>query len=429
MLPPPSTSIINKVLSGRTARTWLRRLGYKYKEVKKGIYKDGHERQDVVSYRQDQFLPALDALKPYMVKWELDASGRLIMIYPEYLPAGQRPIVLVTHDESTFDSNDGRKYTWMKEGEQPLRKKSRGKGLMVSEFITSGGRLKAPDCISAGDLPGFGLTPESDLRYSTHSATMRIEYGNDNWWTGEDLVQQVIKVAIPIFEVAFPECEALFMFDNATSHSAYALDALRARSMSLRPGGAQSLLRSGFNPHTGKSQEMIFPNGQAKGLKVVLEERSLWRQGLKLQCKRPGTNKLLKTCLLGGECCARAIIASQLDFKNQKSCLEEEITKYGHRVLFYPKFHCELNFIEYMWGATKRYTRNHCGYSIKTLRPLIPEALDSISDLLISKFAQRAERIMETYRHGIAYGTPEFQISVKHKYQSHRCVSNIIEVE
>jgi len=100
---------------------------------------------------------------------------------------------------------------------------------------------------------------------------MRIEYDNDNWWTGDALVQPVIKVAISIFEAAFPECKVLFMFDNATSHSAYALDALQARSMSLRPGGAQSLLRSDFNPHTGKSQVMIFPNGQAKGLKVVLE--------------------------------------------------------------------------------------------------------------------------------------------------------------
>jgi len=50
----------------------------------------------------------------------------------------------------------------MKEGKQPLRKTSRGKGIMVSAFITLGGRLKAPDWISAGDLPGFGLTPESD---------------------------------------------------------------------------------------------------------------------------------------------------------------------------------------------------------------------------------------------------------------------------
>jgi len=39
--------------------------------------------------------------------------------------------------------------------------------------------------------------------------------------------------------------------------------------------------------------------------------------------------------------------------------LETVILQAGHEVLFYPKFHCELNYIEYYWAALKRYTREH----------------------------------------------------------------------
>jgi len=429
VVPEMRQDAVEKVLTSRTAARWLNQIGYKYKECKKGVYKDGHERADVVTYRQDVFLPALEDLEPYLVHWRLDDNGKPIMVLPEGLPPGQKPIVLVTHDESTFDSNEGRGYGWMKDGEPPIRKKSRGKGIMVSHFVTQGGHLAAPSSLPVDLMPTFGLDPEENLRYSPYTATMRIEYGGENWWDGEDLIQQVVKVAIPIFEAAFPGCQALFLFDNATSHSAFAADALRAKKMSLRPGGAQSKLRAGTNPLTGTSQSMVDPNGNPKGLKWVLEERGLWRRGLRLQCRKPGTDKLLKTCLLGGQCCARALIADQADFRNQKCQLQEEVEKLSHQVLFYPKFHCELNFIEYVWGAAKRYTRNHCGYNIKSLRRLIALALDSVSDQLVWKFAQRTNRIMDTYRQGIVYGTPEFQASVKHKYKSHRRVTDTIELD
>jgi hypothetical protein len=35
-------------ISERTARNWLRKLGYSCIEVRKGLYHDGHERPDVV---------------------------------------------------------------------------------------------------------------------------------------------------------------------------------------------------------------------------------------------------------------------------------------------------------------------------------------------------------------------------------------------
>ena len=39
-------------ISNETARLWLRSLGFAQKYHKKGVYFDGHERQDVVEYRE-----------------------------------------------------------------------------------------------------------------------------------------------------------------------------------------------------------------------------------------------------------------------------------------------------------------------------------------------------------------------------------------
>ena len=79
---------------------------------------------------------------------------------------------------------------------------------------------------------------------------------------------------------------------------------------------------------------------------MVLQERGLWRPRLRVQCRKPD-GKINKLCLNGGTCCARALIAQESDFKAQKSRLEEEVEEKGHLVYFFPKHHCELNFIEY----------------------------------------------------------------------------------
>jgi hypothetical protein len=51
------------------------------------------------------------------------------------------------------------------------------------------------------------------------------------------------------------------------------------------------------------------------------------------------------------------VLALQPDFKAQKSRLHDVVEARGHQVLFLPKFHCELNFIEMYWATTKMMTR------------------------------------------------------------------------
>jgi len=258
-------------------------MGYKFRDVRKGVYKDGHERADVVSYRQAQFLPALQALEHRMVRWELvnsNGNEELEIVYPSNLPSGVSPVVLIVHDESTFNANDGGSKIWVKEDHIPLKKKTRGKGIMVSDFLTPGGRLCIPDDINDPPVTEYGMSDNGPKRMDQQLTACSIEYGGDNWWNGDQLVEQVLKLAIPVFESAFPGCQAFLFFDNATGHSAYSSDALRACMMNLRPGGGYAVLRPGRNSMTGAIQPMVIADGTPKGLQIVLQERGLWRHEL-----------------------------------------------------------------------------------------------------------------------------------------------------
>ena len=111
----------------RTARRWLKKMGFDYRRIQKGVYIDGHEREDVREYRDNVFVPQWSELSTRFVKFQEDGTWE-----KPQLPDGIKPLVLVTHDESTFNANDGRRSCWMENGKQPIRPKGQGKGIMVS---------------------------------------------------------------------------------------------------------------------------------------------------------------------------------------------------------------------------------------------------------------------------------------------------------
>jgi hypothetical protein len=52
------------------------------------------------------------------------------------------------------------------------------------------------------------------------------------------------------------------------------------------------------------------------------------------------------SCKDGKAYCVRNVMANQPDFKAQRCQLEELLAEHGHLSIFYPKFHCELNYIK-----------------------------------------------------------------------------------
>jgi hypothetical protein len=116
----------------------------------------------------------------------------------------------------------------------------------------------------------------------------------NSWWVMEQLCDQVLHQAIPIFNILHPNSQAVFIFDCSLAHGAYAKTALRAQNMNLKPGGKQSHLRDPvilFNdPHIplhlrGMPQSFVYGSshpdphkaGKPKGIKAILEERGLWQ--------------------------------------------------------------------------------------------------------------------------------------------------------
>ena len=214
------------------------------------------------------------------------------------------------------------------------------------------------------------------------------------------------------------------MVDNSQGHSAYSKDALLSSRMNLHPGGKQARMRDGwFTQNSQKAvQPMIFPMDHPefpdhpKGIKRVLQERGLWMDGLKMKCR--------DVCVGSVNCCAKQLLGAQPDFQEQRSLVQEVIEAAGHLCIFLPKFHCELNFIEYFWGAMKKFLRDRCDYTFATLQENLPMALKSVSVETVRKWEHRMWRWLEAYSDGLA--AREAQLHVQkfssRKYKSHRRV-------
>ena len=141
--------------------------------------------------------------------------------------------------------------------------------------------------------------------------------------------------------------------------------------------------------------------GQSKGLKQVLIERGLWlNEGLKLEE-------------------AWKVMSQQSDFLVQKEQLEEIIVAAGYQIIFYFKFHCELNYIENFWSAAKKFSWLYYDYSWIGLQRTVLLALTSISLTTICQYARKAFRYINVYQKGLTGRAAEFAVK---KYCSHHWI-------
>lgn len=175
----------------RTARRWLGLMGFEFKENHKDVFFDGHERADVVAYRQDNFLPTWMAHEKRFAIFAEDGSWKPSLgstIGHENL--AQRPLILVTHDESTFHSNDGKRKTWGEKDKPKLKPKGRGRGIMPSGFLTPGGILPVSTSVTDEELLAIPHWPADSEKRPKREAIDLLEFGGEEWWTADKMIDR-----------------------------------------------------------------------------------------------------------------------------------------------------------------------------------------------------------------------------------------------
>ncbi|RGB30484.1 hypothetical protein C1646_627909 [Rhizophagus diaphanus] len=338
-----------------TVTRWLKVLGYSFQQYCHEIYYDEHERKDILQYRKE-FLKNIFNHEKYMSKYKGEFMDQ---IYPNLLE-GEKERVLVVHDECIFYSNDGKRGLWTKNGEMLFRKKGNRRSIMVSKFL-----IEIDRCLhlKQADIEKHPYVPE-EARYF-----LKPGINQEGYWTAEHLLEQIECKVIPIFEALYPDCVAVFAFNNNSNHAAFSKDALVASQMNLNPDSKQPVMRNTYFGPNNQLQTMVFPityhdeklRDKPKGIKQILIECRKWPPGgLILDCKecKEKIQDISRTT-----CCACQVISLEPNFIAQKGAIEELIENAGHKCIFFPKFHCKLNFIERYWGAAKRYLYENCDYS------------------------------------------------------------------
>ena len=238
----------------------------------------------------------------------------------------------------------------------------------------------------------------------------------DGYWKNSDLVQQLIDT-MPIFESFHPECDLVFFFDNSQNHHAKCPDGLDANALNLNDGGSSVPLMHDV-VRDGVLYRMQTNSGVQKGIRTILIEWDLWDRRRVLECANGCTSS---------DCCARRLLASQPEFINEKIWLQKTVEERGHRMIFFPKFHCELNFIEMIWGYLKSKLRRECSFSFSVLCNRVPEIL---SEEIPISFFRRAERhclrFMSGYRNGFTGAVLDY---VMKQYKGHRRIPLMLERE
>ncbi|KII87524.1 hypothetical protein PLICRDRAFT_112639 [Plicaturopsis crispa FD-325 SS-3] len=413
---------MKKTISLATAKRWMKKVGYRWTKNFKGQYVDGHERDDVVFYRQNVFLPKWVDVEARTRRW---TETNQEIAGPRQ---GCRPLVVWFHDESTFYANDRRTAQWVHKDATPVPyAKGEGASLMVADFVSA----------------DYGWLRSRDETEATR-VLFKAGKNREGYFTSDDILAQAEK-AMDILSNSYPDEDHVLVFDNATTHLKRADDALSARKMpkytpkvgtnwgvevTVKDTNGQIVYGADGKPSKtkvrmadgkfadGSPQAFYFPldhprAGVFKGMATILEERGLGDMTHKrAECKG------FKCEPTSSDCCCRRILYSQPDFSNTKSLLETACEARGFKVLFLPKFHCELNFIEQCWGHAKREYRLKPPSSKEVdLQDNVVHALNAISVEQMRRYSRRSCRFMDAYRKGL---TGRQAAWAGKKYHGHR---------
>ena len=244
-----------------TSRKWLHYLGFEVLTVSKGIFIDGHERDDVVQARKT-FLRKMTKIGfLHFTTAPTDYAARALPtdLDPPTLEQQSKTVVFF-HDESAFMSNEDQMTQWRQEGEKMLRPKSKGAGIMVSYFVDEHNGFLA---LSDAEYESAKISNPHIRKYVREF----LEYGESKqgYWTRDKFIAQMEK-AIIIAEIKYPKINGwrhIWVFDHSSCHAAMADDALDVAKMNVKPGGKQRTMRD--TVCDGKIWKLYFTNKSCEG--------------------------------------------------------------------------------------------------------------------------------------------------------------------
>ena len=141
-----------------TLSLWLHEMGFSYQQFTKGVYFDGHEREDVVADRR-AYLATLQSYESRMCVYGSPCPDPAIV-----------PVIRVYHDESTYYANADQSFHWTDGTKQVLKQKSLGQAIMVSDFVEEVGGM---------------------LECDGEKATFLLEHQTEGYFTNDLLISQV----------------------------------------------------------------------------------------------------------------------------------------------------------------------------------------------------------------------------------------------
>ena len=151
-----------------------------------------------------------------------------------------------------------------------LRPKSKGSGIMVSDFVDEHyGYLALTD-------EEFARARETQPSLK-QQARQFLEYGEsrEGYWTSVKFMLQM-EIAVDIAEVKYPNEDGwqhVWVFDQSSCNKVMTDNALDVSHMNVNAGRKQLLMRDTI--WAGRPQTMVYALGVAKGMKKVLEERGI----------------------------------------------------------------------------------------------------------------------------------------------------------
>lgn len=253
---------------------------------------------------------------------------------------------------------------------------------------------------------------------------------------------------LDLLAVKYPMHKPICFFDWSSCHDCVEDGAPSATRMNAGYGGvrkgtqlaaqnATTLLADTPKLKKGTVQHLTFQEGECpfydpdatdhigkvKGLKQILFERGRWNADMRMKGIRKGQKEYDPAS------CMPAVLGAQEDFANVEPSLMVLVKRHGGVAIMLPKFHCEINAIELVWGRSKYWVRKHCKYTIACLRTNVSKsyavAEDRFSLAIVQKFCRTVANFNEVYRDGLkgAEAVPK-----RDTFKSHRLIPSDVHI-